>query len=161
MYLWGRMDRKNDKEKGFKNESKWYFTSGSFAAVPIWYRMFFERSVWICGSPGGGRPELLADSSTWTDGIWRFAVPVVLYFCRKSIFYWSGNPGKRGTSDRRRVWCVRFRRQCRVYWLRKDLSVPFQSTQKSIWKICGRWRIWCICIGKWLLAGRLCAVYGD
>ena len=45
MYLWGRMDRKNDKEKGLKNESKWYFTSGSFAAVPIWNRMFFERSV--------------------------------------------------------------------------------------------------------------------
>ena len=44
MYLWGRMDRKNDKEKGFKNESKWYFTSGGFAAVPIWYRMFSKEA---------------------------------------------------------------------------------------------------------------------
>ena len=45
MYLWGRMERKNDKEKGFKNENKWYFTSGSFAAVPIWNRMFFKGSL--------------------------------------------------------------------------------------------------------------------
>ena len=33
------------------------------------------------------RPAVLADSSSWSDRIWRFSVSVLFYLCGKSIFY--------------------------------------------------------------------------